>query len=111
MTAEIGCWVRWGKFSPTRLGYKPSDIGKVIGVRHSRSGTREIDVQFADGDVVRGASEHWFEGAPIGTGDAIAPNSSWEQSHFFQKPQEPESWREKNREGKRIEERCRLSTP
>jgi hypothetical protein len=83
MSAEIGCWVRWGKFSPTRLGYKPSDIGKVISVRHSRSGAREIDVQFADGDVVRGAWEQWFEGAPFVAEDEIAPNSSLEQPHFF----------------------------
>ncbi len=74
MTAEIGCWVRWGKISPTRLGYKASDIGKVIGVRHCRSGGREIDVQFLDGDVVRGASEQWFEGAQFGTGDDSAPH-------------------------------------
>ncbi len=74
MTAELGCLVRWGKFSPTRLGYKASDIGRVIAVRHSRCGGVEIDVQFADGAVVRGASEQWFEGARFGMDDDVAPH-------------------------------------
>ena len=67
MTAEIGSLVRWGKSSPTRLGYKASDIGKVIGVYHGRSGTDELDVEFPDGDVIRGAFEEWFERAQRGT--------------------------------------------
>jgi len=63
MAAEIGSWVRWTKLSPTRLGYKESDIGKVIGARDGRCGARELDVQFDDGDVIRGGLENWFEKA------------------------------------------------
>ncbi len=69
---EIGTWVRWTKFSPTRLGYGASDIGKVIGIRHGLAG-REIDVEFRDGDVVRGAWEQWFEGAQSPSEDEIDP--------------------------------------
>jgi len=67
MTAEIGSLVRWGKSSPTRLGYKACDIGKVIGVHNGRSGGDELDVEFPDGDVIRGAFEEWFERAQLGT--------------------------------------------
>ncbi len=67
MTAEIGTFVRWGKVSPTRLGYKASDIGKVIAVHLGRSGCDEIDVEFADGDVIRGAFKAWFETAQPAT--------------------------------------------
>ena len=69
MTAEIGTLVRWGKVSPTRLGYKACDIGKVIGVHHGRSGGDELDVEFSDGDVVRGAFEDWFESVQLGTNE------------------------------------------
>jgi hypothetical protein len=64
MAAEIGTWVKWTTISPTRLGYKATDIGKVVAI-HSRSGGHEIDVQFADGDVIRGAFEQWFEKAEL----------------------------------------------
>ena len=67
MTAQIGSLVRWGKTSPTRLGYKASDIGKVIGAYLGRSGGDELDVEFPDGDVIRGAFEAWFECAQLGT--------------------------------------------
>ena len=67
MTAQIGTLVKWGKSSPTRLGYKASDVGKVIGVYHGRSGGDELDVEFPDGDVIRGAFEEWFERAQLGT--------------------------------------------
>ncbi len=63
MSAEIGSWVRWTELSPTRLGYTASDIGQVVGARPGRSGDREIDVQFADGHVLLGAFEQWFERA------------------------------------------------
>ena len=65
MTCEIGTCVRWTEVSPTRLGYKTSDIGTVIGVHECASQGREIDVEFADGDVIRGAFERWFEPAPV----------------------------------------------
>jgi hypothetical protein len=65
MTCEIGVSVRWTEVSPTRLGYKASDIGTVIGVRGCESQGREIDVEFANGDVIRGAYERWFEPAPV----------------------------------------------
>jgi hypothetical protein len=68
MATEIGAWVKWTNVSPTRLGYKATDIGKVVAV-YRRSGGHEIDVQFADGDVIRGASEQWFEKAEIQTED------------------------------------------
>ncbi len=63
MACEIGSWVKWNAATPTRFGYKPSDIGKVVGVRDCASNGREIDVEFANGDVVRGAFERWFEPA------------------------------------------------
>ena len=66
--AEIGTWVKWTNVSPTRLGYKATDIGKVVAI-HCRSGGHEIDVQFADGDVIRGAFEQWFEKAELQTED------------------------------------------
>jgi hypothetical protein len=72
MTAEIGSLVRWGKSSPTRLGYKASDIGKVIGVHNGRTGGDEVDVEFPDGDVIRGAFEEWFEKAQLRTEDEVA---------------------------------------
>jgi hypothetical protein len=65
MTCEIGASVRWTEVSPTRLGYKASDIGTVISVRECASQGREIDVEFANGDVIRGAYERWFEPAPV----------------------------------------------
>jgi hypothetical protein len=65
MTCGIGSWVKWNAATHTRLGYKPSDIGKVVGVRDCPSSGREIDVEFADGNVVRGAFERWFEPARI----------------------------------------------
>ena len=74
MAAEIGTWVKWTKVSPTRLGYKATDIGKVVGARHGRSGDREIDVQFADGHVLLGAFEQWFEKAEFQI-EAEAPTS------------------------------------
>jgi hypothetical protein len=74
MAAEIGSWVKWGKLSPTRLGYQACDIGRVIAVRQAQSGGSEIDVQFADGDVIRGAFEQWFEGAQFATGDETSPH-------------------------------------
>ena len=58
MAAEIGTWVKWTNVSPTRLGYKETDIG---------CGGHEIDVQFADGDVIRRAFEQWFEKAEFQT--------------------------------------------
>jgi hypothetical protein len=64
MTCEVGSWVKWAEATPTRLGYKLSDIGKVVGVRDCPSTGRQIDVQFEDGDIVRGAFERWFEPAP-----------------------------------------------
>ena len=73
MTAEIGARVKWGKSSPTRLGYKASDIGKVIGVYNGRSGGDELDVEFADGDVIRGAFEEWFENVQLGTNKEVPP--------------------------------------
>jgi len=76
MTAEIGSWVKWTKFSPTRLGYRTSDIGKVVGARCGRSGDREIDVQFADGHVLLGAFEQWFERAHFGTEDEASAHIS-----------------------------------
>ena len=76
MTAEIGSWVRWAKLSPTRLGSKESDIGKVIGARDGRSGTRELDVQFEGGDVIHGGLEHWFEKAQRETDDSAPPQIS-----------------------------------
>jgi hypothetical protein len=66
MATEIGAWVKWTNVSPTRLGYKATDIGKVVAV-YRRSGGHEIDVQFADGDVIRGAFEQWFEKAEFQT--------------------------------------------
>ncbi len=70
---EIGSWVKWADISPTRLGYAASDIGKVVGVQRCEGKTLQIDVQFDDGDTVRGAFEPWFErvherfalGAPV----------------------------------------------
>ncbi len=76
MTAEIGSWVKWTEFSPTRLGYRASDIGKVVGARHGRSGDREIDVLFDDGDVIRGVLEKWFERAQFGTEDEARAHMS-----------------------------------
>jgi hypothetical protein len=67
MVAEIGAWVKWTNVSPTRLGYKETDIGKVVAIHHC-SGGHEIDVQFADGDVIRRAFEQWFEKAEFQTG-------------------------------------------
>ncbi len=63
MTCEVGSRVKWAEATPTRLGYKMSDIGKVVGIRDCPSKGREIDVQFEDGNVVRGAFERWFEPA------------------------------------------------
>ncbi len=61
MALQVGSWVRWTDVSPTRLGYRASDIGKVVGV-YSRDGKGlEVDVQFDDGDIVRGAFGPWFE--------------------------------------------------
>ncbi len=64
MTCEVGSLVKWNEATPTRLGYKLSDIGKVVGVRDCPRSGREINVEFEDGDVVRGAFERWFEPAP-----------------------------------------------
>ncbi len=76
MAAEIGTWVKWTNVSPTRLGYKPTDIGKVVAI-HCRSGGYEIDVQFADGDVIRGAFEQWFEKAEIQTEHEGSTYPAW----------------------------------
>jgi len=65
MTCEVGSWVKWNEATPTRLGYKPFEIGKVVGARDCPPSGREIDVEFANGDVVRGAFERWFEPARI----------------------------------------------
>jgi hypothetical protein len=62
MTFAIGTLVKWTDSSPTRLGYAPSAIGKVVGVKDCPKDC-EIDVEFDDG-VVRGAIERWFEPAP-----------------------------------------------
>jgi hypothetical protein len=74
MAAEIGTWVKWTSVSPTRLGYKATDIGKVVAVHRCLSGEHEIDVEFPDGDVIRGAFEHWFEKAESQTDDHASPH-------------------------------------
>jgi hypothetical protein len=64
MTCEVGSLVKWTEATPTRLGYKLSAIGKVVGVHDCPSRGQEVDVEFEDGDVVRGAFARWFEPAP-----------------------------------------------
>ena len=76
MTAAIGTLVRWGKSSPTRLGYNASDIGKVIGVYNGRSGGDEFDVEFPDGGVIRGACQEWFENVQLGTKKKVLESPS-----------------------------------
>ena len=66
MTFEIGRWVKWSDASPTRLGHTASDIGEVVAVHEFPAEGYEIDVQFSNGEVVRGAAAHWFEPAEAG---------------------------------------------
>lgn len=61
MTLQVGSWVRWTDASPTRLGYAASDIGKVVGVYCCEGKGLQVDVEFDNGDTVRGAFEPWFE--------------------------------------------------
>ncbi len=65
MAFEIGTWVKWKNACPTRLGYSASDLGQVVAVHEYQAEGCEIDVEFYDGDVVRGAVEHWFEPAGL----------------------------------------------
>ncbi len=65
MTFDIGSLVKWTETSPTRLGYMPSAIGKVVGIHGGATKAREIDVQFDDGGIVRKAFEWWFEPARV----------------------------------------------
>jgi len=62
MTFEIGSRVKWKDVCPIRLGYKASDLGKVVGV-HDHPELGEIDVEFDNGDVLHRAAGHWFEAA------------------------------------------------
>ncbi len=50
MTFEIGSRVKWKDVCPIRLGYKASDLGKVVGV-HDHPELGQIDVEFDNGDV------------------------------------------------------------
>ncbi len=61
MTFQIGSWVKWKKVSPIRLGYRATDIGQVVHVHDTPTRESEIDVEFGDGYVVRGAVGEWFE--------------------------------------------------
>jgi len=63
MTFEIGGWVKWGDGCPTRLGHKVSEIGRVVNVHEFDTLGFEIDVEFDNGEVVRGALAVWFEPA------------------------------------------------
>jgi len=70
---DIGSRVKWKEACPIRLGYKASDIGKVVGMYEDPE-PGEIDVEFDNGEVVRRAAGHWFEA--VGTTskeDADAP--------------------------------------
>ena len=62
MKFDLGCRVKWKEACPIRLGYKASDMGKVVGV-HEDPEPGEIDVEFDNGDVVHRAAGHWFEAA------------------------------------------------
>ena len=61
MRFDLGNQVKWKNASLIRLGYAPSDIGKVVGVHEYTTRELEIDVEFGDGDVLHGAAGHWFE--------------------------------------------------
>ncbi|MGO9174294.1 MAG: hypothetical protein ACLP7P_20340 [Rhodomicrobium sp.] len=63
MTFEIGSWVKWGGVCPTRLGHEASEIGRVVNVHEFDTQGFEIDVEFDNGEVVRGALAAWFEPA------------------------------------------------
>ncbi len=61
MRFELGSQVKWKDASQIRLGYTPRDVGKVVGVHEYVARDFEIDVEFSDGDVLRGATGDWFE--------------------------------------------------
>ena len=63
MSFEIGSWVKWGEVCPTRLGHQASEIGRVVDVYEFEPQGFEIDVEFDNGEVVRGAVAGWFEPA------------------------------------------------
>ncbi len=63
MGFEIGSWMKWGEVCPTRLGHKASEIGRVVDVYEFEPQGFEIDVEFDNGEVVRGAVAGWFEPA------------------------------------------------
>ena len=63
MTFAVGSWVRWKDVSTIRLGYAASDIGQVVRAYSVPDGESELDVEFAGGDILHGAIEHWFEAA------------------------------------------------
>ena len=74
MKFDIGSRVKWKKACPIRLGYKTSDIGKVVGMYEDQE-PAEIDVEFDNGDVVHRAAGHWFEAAGTASKeDADAPS-------------------------------------
>ena len=64
MRFELGSQVKWKNASQMRLGYAASDIGRVVGVHKYATQDLEIDVEFGDGEVLRGAVGEWFE--PVG---------------------------------------------
>ena len=65
MTFKVGSWVKWGGVCPTRLGHKASEIGRVVNVHEFDTQRFEIDVEFDNGEVVRGALAVWFEPAVL----------------------------------------------
>ncbi len=71
---DIGSRVKWKQACPIRLGYKASDLGKVVGVHEDHLEPAEIDVEFDNGDVVHRAAGHWFEAVRTASKeDADAP--------------------------------------
>jgi hypothetical protein len=61
MRFEIGSRVKWKEKSKIRLGFAPSDHGRVVGVKHLPTAETHLDVEFDNGDVVHGLVEDWIE--------------------------------------------------
>jgi hypothetical protein len=65
MAFEIGTWVKWSEVCPARFGHAATAVGQVVGVQEFPAQGLEIDVEFANGEVVRGAIAKWFEPAAM----------------------------------------------
>jgi hypothetical protein len=70
MATEIGAWVKWTNVSPTRLGYKATDIGKVVVEQWAaaRVVSMPVDPRQAAG-LALGFLVRWTaRGGPLGRG-------------------------------------------